>query len=139
MFWDPSALVPLVVLEKRSCECVDPTSRDPVVAYWWGTPIELMANLSRRYRERTLSGPEWGQAKKMTEVFFRASHEVQPSNLLRETAIGLARLHPLRSADAMQLASAILSSPPNGGRLEFACLDELLRSVASAEGLRVCP
>lgn len=45
--------------------------------------------------------------------------------------------HPLRAADAGQLAAAILFREYLDDTLSFACLDQRLRAAARMEGLEV--
>jgi hypothetical protein len=39
-----------------------------------------------------------------------AWHEVQPTQAMRDTAVRLLRVHPLRSADRVQLAAAVIAA-----------------------------
>ena len=50
MFWDSSAMVPLVFPENRSEEMVHLALRDGLVI-WWGTSVECHAAAFRRHRE----------------------------------------------------------------------------------------
>jgi hypothetical protein len=49
----------------------------------------------------------------------------------------LLRVHPLRAADSLQLAAAVVASEGDPGELPFVCLDEKLAQAASREGF-VC-
>ena len=59
--------------------------------------------------------------------------------MLRALAEDALTAHPLRVADALQLASALIwcGSQPRGRR--FVCLDERLRTAASRSGFVVLP
>ena len=61
------------------------------------------------------------------------SHPVSIKDSVREQAIRLLRLHPLRAADSLQLAAALewAGSPPDGA---FVTFDERLRVAAAREG-----
>lgn len=48
-------------------------------------------------------------------------------------------MHPLRAADASQLAAAITWRGESAGSHEFVCLDERLGDAASREGFEVLP
>ena len=48
-------------------------------------------------------------------------------------------LHPLRAADAMQLAAAIVWANGQATGHEFVCLDHRLREAAQREGFTVLP
>jgi predicted nucleic acid-binding protein len=45
--------------------------------------------------------------------------------------------HPLRAADAIQLASALMLSTRSGRAVDFVVYDHRLADAAAAEGLRV--
>jgi predicted nucleic acid-binding protein len=64
-----------------------------------------------------------------------AWHEVNPSSAVRKLALRLLRTHPLRAANALQLAAAL--AVENAGMLDlrFACADQKLSTAAAAEGL----
>lgn len=70
----------------------------------------------------------------MNEVDF-----VSPSNIVRDRAIRLLATHPLRSADALQLAAALRWIQDETKGVGFVCLDEQLRAAASAEGFTLFP
>jgi uncharacterized protein len=45
--------------------------------------------------------------------------------------------HPLRAADAAQVAAALLIAPSDPSQLTFVCLDARLAEAAEREGLRI--
>ncbi len=45
--------------------------------------------------------------------------------------------HPLRAADAGQLAAAVMARERTGGSLEFVSLDRRLAAAAEREGFRL--
>jgi predicted nucleic acid-binding protein len=57
--------------------------------------------------------------------------------LVRQTAIRLLRVHPLRTADALQLAAAIAAAEDHPATLPFVTLDERLAQAAEREGFPV--
>ena len=59
-------------------------------------------------------------------------HEVDPSDEIRETTARFLRVHPLRAADALQLAFAAAERRPPS--LEIVTLDDRLASAARKEG-----
>ncbi len=63
--------------------------------------------------------------------------EVAPSEALRNHALRLVRLHPLRAADALQLAAALewMEGDPNGATLVTG--DRQLGRAAQSEGFEV--
>jgi predicted nucleic acid-binding protein len=136
-FWDSSAIVPLLVAEPRSDEMEASLRADPAVVVWWGTPVECMAALCRREREGRLSAE--GHRAAMGRLRAGLTHwtRVPASDDVREQAMRLLRLHPLRSADALQLAAAIVAANFQPGSLDFICLDVRICEAAEREGFRI--
>jgi uncharacterized protein len=64
-------------------------------------------------------------------------HEVDPSDEIRETAVRFLRVHPLRAADALQLAAAFLAAERRPASLEIVALDDRLANAARKEGFAV--
>jgi hypothetical protein len=56
---------------------------------------------------------------------------------VRRTAERLLRTHPLRAADALQLAAALIAADHDPTSLAIVCLDERLRVAARREGFIV--
>lgn len=63
--------------------------------------------------------------------------EVPPTDDVRRLARRLVRVHPLRAADALQLAAAITAADGRPERLPFVTLDVRLADAASREGFKV--
>jgi hypothetical protein len=57
MFWDTSALIPLVLPEPRSVALTEALATDREVTLWWGTPVECLSATYRRHRETPLPAP----------------------------------------------------------------------------------
>jgi len=70
-------------------------------------------------------------------ALFRECSEILPSEPVRQRAQRLLRTHPLRAADALQLAAALVWAHESPAGLEFVCLDQNLREAASREGFKV--
>ena len=64
-------------------------------------------------------------------------HEVDPSDIVRETAMRFLRVHPLRAADALQLAAAFIAAEQRPSSLEMLTLDDRLANAARKEGFAV--
>ena len=65
--------------------------------------------------------------------------EVLPGNELRENASRTLSIHPLRAADSLQLAAALVWAGGNPTGFEFVCLDDRLREAADREGFSIFP
>lgn len=137
-FWDSSALLAVWLedpVTQRSRARYDETAVPVVV--WWATPVECLSAICRRERSDELTSE---QASELTASLRSASEtwaHVPPSQALRDRALRALRLHPLRAADALQLAAALTLADGRPEDLEFLCLDERLRAAADREGFQV--
>ena len=61
-------------------------------------------------------------------------HEVEPSDAVREAAVRFLRVHPLRAADALQLAAAFVAAERRPSSIEVVTLDDRLAAAARKEG-----
>lgn len=136
MFWDSSALVPCFVPESRSSETTALLSTDTVITIWWATPVECSSALEakQRHPREVLPTPIYTSAyQRLADVVAAADH-VQPVDQVRDQATEYLKQHPLRAADALQLAAALVAHQPT-----FVTLDERLRKAAEVEGFIVLP
>ena len=139
-FWDSSGLVLLLVDQQGSEQAKDLLREDPDIAVWWGSAVECWSALARLRRDGHLSPAAEVEAGRLLTTLLEGAFEVQPSEEVRRLSIRLLRVHPLRSADALQLAAALAwagDPPPPGRRL--VALDRRLREAAYLEGLTVLP
>ncbi|MGB2827951.1 MAG: hypothetical protein WBC50_07130, partial [Dehalococcoidales bacterium] len=65
--------------------------------------------------------------------------QIEPSQDIRDMAGRLLRLHPLRAADSLQLAAALIWAEKNPKGHHFVCLDNTLREAARNEGFTLLP
>lgn len=138
-FWDTSAIVPLCVDEPSSAQVKAILQEDPVPVVWWATRTECVSAFMRQIREGSLNAVGERQAREVLEILAKTWIEVQPSAMLRTTAERLLAVHPLRAADAMQLAAALQwcrRQPTDQGFVSF---DNRLRDAAYKEGFRLLP
>jgi len=139
MFWDSSAVVPVLIAEARSTEIVALLRQDRAPAIWWGSPVECQSALHRRRREELLSAAGLAEALARLERLAEDVDVVAPTPRLRERAGRALAAHPLRAADALQLAAALVWSGEAAAGEAFVCLDERLREAARREGFEVLP
>lgn len=109
-------------------------SEDPVLTVWWGTRVECDSAIVRLEREGLLSLSRVQEAFSRLDDLAALWHEIQPVDVLRETARRILRLHNSRAADALQLAAASVAAEQRPSTLEFICLDERLSLAAAREG-----
>jgi predicted nucleic acid-binding protein len=138
-FWDASAIIPLCLKERASESIKHLLQADEDVIVWWATRVECLSALSRRRREGTLPEDTERKAKAILSALSSEWSEVQPSELMRQRAERLLRVHPLRSADSFQLAAALIWAEENPPGFEMVCLDHNLREAARREGFSVLP
>lgn len=136
-FWDASAVVPLLADEAPRSELLDLLQQDPQMLVWWGTPVEVVSALARREREGVLAERDVADAIAALRILGDGWEEILPSDAVRRTAERLLRSHPLRAADSLQLAAALIAAEQDPATLEFVCLDERLAAAARREGFLV--
>jgi predicted nucleic acid-binding protein len=138
-FWDSSAIVPLIVDEPGRDRLLAMLEADPVMVVWWGTPVELVSALSRRERDGSLPTTVASAAVERVRKLERTWHQVVPTDVLRQRAQRLLRVHPLRAADSLQLAAALGIAGTDPSSVSFVTLDQRLLDAAQREGLAVEP
>ena len=138
-FWDTSAIVPLLVREPRTPTLTAVYRHDPDVAAWWGSEVECGSALARLERAGALHTDGVEQALTRLDTLRASWQEVQPVAEIKMTARRFLRVHPLRAADALQLAAAFVVAERRPSTLEFVCLDDRLNSAARREGFVLHP
>jgi predicted nucleic acid-binding protein len=112
---------------------------DPHAVLWWITPVECQSALYRAHRGGALPSAPLRGALTRLGALVEDFDLVAPTLNLRERAGRVLGAHPLRAADALQLAAALAwcdEAPQGAG---FVCLDDRLRTAARAEGFTVLP
>jgi len=133
-FWDASAIVPLLMTEASTKQLEASAAKDPVMLVWWGTEVECASAIARLDREGALDESAVTQAFERLKQFASGWHEVDPSDTVREAAVRFLRVHPLRAADALQLAAAFVAGERRPASLEVNTLDDRLAAAARKEG-----
>ncbi|MBK8574883.1 MAG: type II toxin-antitoxin system VapC family toxin [Elusimicrobia bacterium] len=138
-FWDSSAIVPLIVNEPRSGVLRYLIRQDEQMIVWWGTLLECFSALARREKDGLLRAPDVVRAREQIEGLVEGWTEIISGEDLRQSAERAIFLHPLRAADSLQLAAALVWVRHQPHHHEFVCLDHSLRDAARAEGFHVIP
>lgn len=133
-FWDSSAIMPLLVPEPATATMVAEMHEDPAAAVWWGTRVECSSALARLRRDKRLSDDDLNLAERRLATGAATWTEVPPIERVRQQAMRMLRVHPLRAADSLQLAAALVLANFEPGTLPFVTLDERLASAADREG-----
>jgi predicted nucleic acid-binding protein len=137
-FWDASAVIPLCVAQAQSARVRALWREDPGMVVWWATTVECGAAFARLRRGKSLQGRREEAARSLLLDLERAWTEILPNEELRAHAGRLVRTHALGTADAFQLAAALIwMKPPQGG--EMVVLDQHLAQAARLEGLATRP
>jgi len=137
-YWDSSAVLPLLLDEKQTPATRRVYEEDPAQTVWCLTDVEIGAALSRRVREGLTEDrvervrDDWG-------VLARRWRPIASLDAVSSRALRLVRTHPLRAADALQLAAALVACGERPEALPFVCLDDRLRDAARREGFAVLP
>lgn len=136
-FWDASSIVALLVEDAFTTAMMALLEGDSGMIAWWGTPVECVSALARQQREGTLDQEAMVAAVTRLRELQKAWHEVEPTELVRERAERLLRVHPLRAADSLQLAAAVVAADNRPSQLGIVCNDDRLTEAAQREGFTV--
>jgi uncharacterized protein len=136
-FWDASAIIPLVINEDGSSRVKGWLARDPEVVVWTLTRVELLSAIARRRREKPEASAILMAARRDLLRVWEGWSEITAIDIARRHAERLVETHPLRAADAMQLAAALIAADNEPIGLEFVTLDSNLANAADREGFSV--
>lgn len=136
-FWDSSAVVPLLAEEPTRAHLLSLLDQDPDVIIWWETTVEIASALARRERDGLLTADQVTSALAIAHQLADSWHEIVPSDSVRRAAERLLRTHPLRCADSLQLAAALVAADHNPENLQIVCLDARMSSAGRREGFTV--
>jgi uncharacterized protein len=134
IFWDASAIVPLLVAEPTTPRLQALFGGDLDMLVWWGSAVECVSALTRLERAAGLDGRGLAQAFDRLKQLADGWHEIEPSEVVRESAMRFLRVHPLRASDALQLAAAFTAAEHRPASLQFVTLDERLAVAGRKEG-----
>jgi len=135
-FWDSSAIVPFCVGQMGSA-FASAAMRSKSIVVWWGTPVEVTSAMARLLRSDEISAKSFRSAQARLAELRGMWIEVQPTEQARELAEVLVQRHPLRAADAMQLAAALIWTKGLPRNRVFVCFDGRLAEAAVKEGFSV--
>lgn len=136
-FWDASAVVPLLFAEADHAAARSAFVTDPDMCAWWGTAVECVSAITRRAREGMLGAEAVSNSLERLDALAAAWQEVEPTPRIRQSAIRMLRVHPLRAADALQLAAALAAAEDNPTTLPIVTYDDRLGEAAEREGFTV--
>jgi predicted nucleic acid-binding protein len=133
-FFDPSALVPVIVDEPTAAGVRALLRSDPHIAVAWHSEVECASAIARLERTGTLTPERADQCFRRLDALRSEWVAAQATEAIRRGATRLLQVHDLRAADAIQLASAIAVAEGHPASLEFVSLDDRLNAAARREG-----
>jgi len=133
-FWDASAIVPLLVAEATTKGVQAIAEQDSTMLVWSATEVECASAIARLERDGALDDVAGAEAFDRLRHLASGWHEVEPSDAVREAAVRFLRVHPLRAADALQLAAAFVAAERRPSSIEVVTLDDRLAAAARKEG-----
>lgn len=136
-FWDASAIIPLLNPERLTQVSLEILKSDPQMMVWALTPVECYSALYRKEREQKLKMRDIQEFRSRLEQFERIWTEVCDMDLVRRRAARLLASHPLRAADALQLAAALVGLDRFPSAAQFVSFDKNLSKAALKEGLTI--
>jgi predicted nucleic acid-binding protein len=138
-FWDSSAVIPLLVAEPMTSVIRDILAQDRHMHVWWATEVECASALARLEREKPEASISIERAFDRLAALREDWSDVAAINRVRDVAKRLLRVHPLRAADALQLAAASILCDGDHGSVTVVSLDDRLRDAARREGFPLLP
>ena len=136
-FWDASAVVPLVIAEGTTTALQRLATADPAMLVWWSSAVECASAIARLERDGAITPGAAHESFDRLKRLADGWHEVDATEAVREAALRLLRVHPLRAADALQLAAAFVAAERRPSSLELVTLDQRLATAARKEGFAV--
>lgn len=115
------------------------SSEDGEMVVWWGTWAECAVAASRLKREGELNEGGEDEARSALDRLAAEWTEIKPADDMRLLAFLLSKDHPLKTADAFQLAAALRWCEGDVAGKGLVCLDRTLRRAATDEGFDVVP
>lgn len=135
-YWDASALVPLAVAESAS-DRLRALARGGEIVTWCLSAVEIASAIERRARDGSLAVAGRRVALETLHDLSASWIEITAVAAVRDRACRLLAVHRLRSADALQLAAALVAAGDRPAGHEFACTDARLSEAANREGFRL--
>ncbi len=136
LFVDSSALVKLYIAEAGSERMREAAAGEVSVGASILAFAEIHATFARRRREELLVASELEQIRLAFAADWGKLAQVPVGDAVLQLVPRLCERHPLRGADAVHLASALLLRE-EGLEVTFACSDGRLLKAANVEGLEI--
>ena len=132
-FWDSSVLTALCVQQPLSRQA-ERWAAQYGMAVWWATRVEVSSAIARLRRSGALTVAARLGAARNLRLLGESWHEISASDVVRDEAQRLLPLYPLRAADSLQLAAALVWCRNRPVGRNFICADERLSEAAEQAG-----
>jgi predicted nucleic acid-binding protein len=136
-FWDSSAVLPLVVRERATEWARSAYAADSTLVVWCLSQAEIWSGVTRKRRETAIGSPDVREARQRLQRLAADWTEIDDVSSVRSRALRLLEVHPLRAADALQLAAALVLVADRPDGFSFLTLDDRLAEAADREGFEV--
>lgn len=138
-FWDSSSIVPLCTKEDATDKILNLYLHPSQLAVSRTTIVEVNSSIARKGRVADLTSTGVARALSAIASLRKDWVEIDITTTVLDLACDLLYLHPLRAADAIQLAAALTWCDHSSRGREFVCLDRRLATVAAEVGFTVLP
>lgn len=137
IFWDSSAIVPLLVNEPKTEQAHAILKKDRNITVWCLTYLEATSALNRRLRSDEIHFGHYRAGEERLKRLHLSWDQILFSDRLVQLSARLLRTHPLRTADSLQLAAALVAGGNDPSQVCFFSYDDRLNEAAAREGLRL--
>jgi hypothetical protein len=104
---------------------------------WWATEVEIRSGLTRLNRTGLIPPEQFLAGKRLAEQLIRDWLPIHESPAIAPSACRLLELHPLRAADALQLAAALEACEHSPSGFTFITADQRLADAARQTGFSI--
>jgi predicted nucleic acid-binding protein len=104
---------------------------------WWASTVEVHSAISRLLRNGAIDAAAVDGAFARLDKLGQIWREILPEDSLRDLACRLLDMYPLRAADSLQLAAALVWCQQRPAGRTFVCGDKRLSHAAEAAGFTV--
>lgn len=132
-FWDASAVVPLCIHQTATVRAQQEFRKFAQVV-WWSCSVEVLSAIARLHRENQVSDLDKNRAIAKLKLLSTAWREIIPGEEVRSLALDLLAKYPLKAADSLQLAAALVWCGGRPARRAFICADRRLAAAAKGAG-----
>lgn len=135
-FWDSSALV-LLCVQQPGTPQAEAWAERYTLTVWWAARVEMSSAIARLHRFGTLHLAARVAAMEDIQFVSESWREISPADEVRDLAIAVLDRYPLRAADSLQLAAALIWCRNRPAGRTFICADDRLCDAAAQAGFTV--